>query len=133
MLKVNTVSNIKKVLEYVPVEFRDSDTPPVFYMKTLSIRGLAELDDALTKVSADALISLSTGSHSLKALKLSLTDWKNIVGQDDQAVPMGKDKDGTVSDVALEMLPSNIRMELSAFIVSASRFPDTAQELLGKL
>jgi hypothetical protein len=132
-LKLNGVSNIKTIHDYTPIEFRGEENAPVFKLKMLSIRQLAELDDSLTAVDNTGGISLKTGSHALKALKMSLVDWANVVDDDDKPLVMKKNGDGTVSDEMLEMIPANIRAELSGAAISMSRFPETVKETLGKL
>jgi len=131
-LKVKSATNTRTIHEYVPIEFRGEEGAPVFKIKTMSVRQLAELDDSLTSVDSSGGISLKTGSHALKALKMSLVDWSNVVDENDTEITLKKSGDGTPTDDTLEILPANIRAELSGFAIQVSRFPETSQELLGK-
>jgi len=129
-MKINT-QLFNKVYDYVPVDFEGLPNAPVFMLKTLSAKQLAQLDDNLTKVNRDDTITIASASHTLNTLKVSLRGWANLFDENDSQLAF-KLESGAASDESLEIIPSYIRQELANFILTKSRFPDDGAEELKK-
>jgi len=101
----------KEVREYILESERDSKSPTVFKLRSLSIREAVEIEDIIGK-SLNAS-GYPVGTFNYKVLKYGLVGWENLKDEKGKDVPFILDATGKVSDDSLGVLPTEVRTELA--------------------
>jgi len=118
--------NPEKPVFYIPKCDRKKDTEEqtVFEVKLLTGKENAELRDDLYEVTGSGKQrkeSLRSGTVELRALTTGLKGWKNFKNDDDIDLSF----DSTKMDKMIDLIPPEVRTELSDFIRGESSLSES--------
>jgi len=117
---------------YVVLAEREAKDPFTVEIKLIKSKDMAKLDDGLTQINNDQSVTLCSGSYNFNLLKKGLVNWKNLVDENNNEVPIIKNTDGTVKDESLSNIPIFIINEIADLIATASRNPEAIDALIPK-
>lgn len=120
-----------KEVDFVPFSERGQENPFTVTIRPMDARVLAKLDDGYVTFVNDEGVTLQQGTYNLKAVKYGVVSWKNLNDEDGKEYKVAKNAKGEILDECIGMLPSHIVSELATAIISLSKYPDSAEALLG--
>jgi len=119
--------------DYIPVDQRKEENPLTFVFRPLSKKESALLSDGVLKLDTTTqALTVGNSSYLLQAIRLCLTEVKNLVDDKDKPVSLEKDSNGEVTYDFLEYFPDSMLEELGNVIVAVSKDPANADTYLGK-
>ena len=127
------VKHYEKQYEYIPLEDRNSENPTVFVFRRLSHEEMAKLEDNLITMYQDQSVTIKNASYLLNVIRLALVDVKNLLDENGKEIKLTFDDEGLVSSDFIELLPSDLLLELGSTIANVSKFPNMADVYLGKI
>lgn len=120
-----------KEVDFIPFSERGQENPFTVTLRPLDSRLISKLDDGYVTFVNDEGVTLQQGTYNLKAVKYGIVSWKNLNDEDGKEYNVTKNSKGEILDECIGMLPSNIVSELATAIISLSKYPDSAEALLG--
>ena len=99
-------------------EERSNDAPTVFRLRPLTRRERDEVNDLMGLHAGQN--GYPCGSFNTKVLRGGLAGWRNLMDQKGAEVPYHTERDGKVTDEALERLPAAVCVELANEILRRS-------------
>lgn len=112
----------KKTWDYILKAERESESPTVFHLATLTVAEEAALQDKLVAVK-DGAAQVASGTHTLEVLRIGLVGWSGFRFCDGTEAPFKTDPGrkvrgrAMVSDESLDLLAPADRKELAEAIV----------------
>jgi hypothetical protein len=116
-----------RTVEYVLKAERESDDATVFYLRALSLRERAEVEDAAFTLHGEEVL-MKNATRRLALLARGLTGWGNFVDKKRQAVVFEKDSRGRADDASLNRLDDETVVELAQVIADLSQVSEADQD-----
>jgi hypothetical protein len=130
-LKINKALN-QKVYKYIPLIERGEDKPFTVYIRRLTPKEYASIEDKTIKINKDETLSFTTGTFNWEVCKKGIVNWENLLDENNKEIKIIKDDTG-VSDDSLNLLPLDIITEIANVILGITKDPDNAHLYLGDI
>lgn len=114
-------------VEYILKAERESDEATVFYLRALSLRERAEVEDAAFTLHGEEVL-MKNATRRIALLARGLTGWRNFIDSKRQAVIFVSDSRGRAADASLDRLDDATVVELAQAITDLSSVSEIDQD-----